>query len=76
MGAESSILGLVDIVGGVAIAAAVREIADSSSGFPFGLQVGHGSQLPPACVTCSRTLLGVWQLWPVKETALSPESTA
>ena len=30
MRAESSILGLVEIVGGVAIAAAVREIADSS----------------------------------------------
>ena len=30
MRAESSILGLVKIVGGVAIAAAVREIADSS----------------------------------------------
>ena len=30
MRAESSILGLVEIVGGEAIAAAVREIADSS----------------------------------------------
>ena len=30
MRAEFSILGLVEIVGGVAIAAAVREIADSS----------------------------------------------
>ena len=30
MRAESSILGLVEIVGGVAIAAAVREIGDSS----------------------------------------------
>ena len=30
MRAESSILGLVEIVGGVAIAAEVREIADSS----------------------------------------------
>ena len=30
MRAESSILGLVEIVGGVAIAAAIREIADSS----------------------------------------------
>ena len=30
MRAESSILGLVETVGGVAIAAAVREVADSS----------------------------------------------
>ena len=30
MRAESSILGLVEIVGGVAISAGVREIADSS----------------------------------------------
>ena len=33
---------------------------------PFAPQIGHGSQLPPARVTCSRTLLGAWQPWPVR----------
>ena len=60
MRAESGTLGLVEIVGGVAIAAAVREI-------------GHGSQLPPARVTCSRTLLGAWQPWPVKPSPTRPQ---
>ena len=32
---------------------------------PFAPQIGHGSQLPPVRVTCSRTLLGAWQPWPV-----------
>ena len=36
--AESSILGLVEIVGGV----------DRWFKLPFASQIGHGSQLPPA----------------------------
>ena len=70
MRAESSILGLVEIVGGVAIAAAVREIADSSC--RSRPQIGHGSQLPPARVTRSRTLLGAWQPWPVRPSLTRP----
>ena len=62
MRAESSILGLVKIVGGLAIAAAVREIADSSC----------RSHLTPARVTCSRTLLGAWQPWPVRPSPTQP----
>ena len=39
---------------------------------PFAPQIGHGSQLPPARVTCSRTLLGVWQPWPVRASRTRP----
>ena len=55
--AESSILELVDTADGVAIAAPVREIADSScclhlrsvaAPMPFAPPIGRGSQLPPA----------------------------
>ena len=46
MRAESSILELVETADGVAIAAPVREIADSS--LPFAPLIGRGSQLPPA----------------------------
>ena len=44
MRAESSILGLDDVVGGVAIAAAVREIADSSC------RSHLGSVMAPSCL--------------------------
>ena len=44
MRAESRILGLMEIVGGVAIAAAVREIADS-------IRRSHlGSVMAPSCL--------------------------
>ena len=68
MRAESSILGLVEIAGGVAIATTVRQIADLSCH-----QIGHGSQLPPAHVTCSRTLLGARQPWPVRPSPTPPQ---
>ena len=68
--AESSILGLVEIVGGVAIAAAVRKIADSIG--RYAPQIGHGSQLPPARVTCSKTLLSAWQPWIVTPSSTRP----
>ena len=44
MRAESSILELVETADGVAIAAPIREIADSN----FAPLIGRGSQLPPA----------------------------
>ena len=47
MRAESSILGLVEIVGGVAIAAAVREIADLSVMTPSCLL--HASRARERC---------------------------
>ena len=72
MRAEFSILGLVEIVGGVAIAAAVREPADSSCRSHLRSVLGHGSQLPPARVTCSRTLLGAWQPWSVRASPTRP----
>ena len=50
MRAEFSILGLVEIVGEVAIAAAVRWWFK----LPFAPRIGHGSQLPPARVTWQR----------------------
>ena len=34
--------------------------------------MGHGSQLPPARVTCSRTLLGAWQPWPMRPSPTWP----
>ena len=45
MRAESSILGLVEIVGGVAIAAAVREIGDSSCRSHLGSVMAPSSLL-------------------------------
>ena len=45
MRAEFSILGLVEIVGGVAIAAAVREIADSSCRSHLGSVMAPSSLL-------------------------------
>ena len=39
---------------------------------PYAPQIGHGSQQPPARVTCSRTLLGAWQLWPVRPSPTQP----
>ena len=45
MRAESSILGLVEIVGGVAIAAAVREIANSSCRSHLGSVMAPSSLL-------------------------------
>ena len=39
---------------------------------PFAPRIGHGSQQPPARVTCSRTLLGAWQPWPVRASPTRP----
>ena len=68
--AESSILTLVEIVGRVAIAAAVREIADSSC------RSHLRSVKAPSCLlhglTCSRTLLGARQPWPKKPSPTRP----
>ena len=47
MRAESRILELVETADIVAIAAPVREIADSSSRSHVGSRIGRGSQLPP-----------------------------
>ena len=68
--AEFSILGLVEIVGGVAIATADREIGGSSC--RSHLRSVMGSQLPPACVTRSRTLLGARLAWPVRASSTRP----
>ena len=68
--AEFSILGLVEIVGGVAIATADREIGGSSC--RSHLRSVMGSQLPPACVTRSRTLLGARLPWPVRASSTRP----
>ena len=50
MRAESSALGLVEIVGGVAIAVAVREIADSSCRSHLRSVMAPSSQLPNPAV--------------------------
>ena len=39
---------------------------------PCAPQIGHGSQPPPASVTCSETLLGAWQPWPVRPSPTRP----
>ena len=56
MRAEFSILGLVEIVGGVAIAAAVREIADPSC------RSHLGSVMAPSCLLlASRARERCWE---------------
>ena len=56
---ESSIFELGEIISGVAIAASVREISDSSC--RSELRSVEASQRPTARVTCSRTLQGAKQ---------------
>ena len=65
MRAESSILGLVEIVSGVAIAAAVREIGDSSCRSHLRSVV-----MAPSC---SRTQQEAWQLWHVWPSPTRPQ---
>ena len=72
MRAKSSILGLVEIVGGVAIAAAVREITDSSCRSHLRSVLAPSCLLPHARVTSSRTLLGAWQPWSVRPSPTRP----
>ena len=67
MRAESSILGSVEIVGGVAIAAAVSEIVDSSC------RSHLRSVMAPSCLLHgTRSLLGAWQPWPVGPSPTRP----
>ena len=67
MRAESSILELIETADGVAIAAPVSEIADSSC--RFAPPIGRGSQCLLHGLTCTRSQYGARQLWPVR---LSP----
>ena len=60
LNSASSVLELGEIVSGVAMWQLLLPIAR------LLIQVHHGPQLPPARVTCSRTLLGAWQSWPVR----------
>ena len=57
---SSSFLGLVEIVGGVAIAAAVREIADSSCRSHLRSVMG------PSCLLYATR---AWQPWPARPSA-------
>ena len=66
MRTESSIRGLVEVVGGVAIAAAVREIADDSS---CRSHLRDRSWLPAASSTRH---MGAWQPWPVRPSPTRP----
>ena len=59
MRAESSILGLVEIVGGVAIAAAVREIVDSSC-----CRSHLRSVMALSCLLHASRAREAWLLWP------------
>ena len=71
MHAESSILELVATADGVAIAAPVREIADSSCGTHLR------SVAVPSCIlhglTCTRSQHGARQLWPVRLSPTRPQ---
>ena len=69
--AESSILELVETADGVAIAAPVREIADSSC-------LSHlRSVAAPSCrlhgLTCTRSQYGARQQWPVRLSPTRPQ---
>ena len=71
MRAESSILELVEIADGVAIAAPVREIADSSC------RSHLSSVAAPSCLlhglTCTRSQYGARQLGPVRLSPARPQ---
>ena len=71
MRAESSILELVETADGVAIAAPIREIADSSC--PSHLR----PVAAPSCLlhglTCTRSEYGARQLWPVRLSPTRPQ---
>ena len=67
MRAESSILELVETADGVAIAAPVREISDSSCRSHLRSVVASSCLLHD--LTCTRSQYGARQLWPVR---LSP----
>ena len=68
---ESSIVELGELASEVAIAASVSEISDSSC--HSDLRSIKATQLPPARVTCSRTLLGAKQLWPARPSPTRPQ---
>ena len=71
MRAESSILELVETADRVAIAAPVREIADSSC------RSHLRSVAAPSCLlhglTCTRSQYGARQLWPVRLSPTRPQ---
>ena len=68
---ESSNVELREIASGVAIAASVREISDSSC--RSDLRSVKASQRSPARITCTRTLLGAKQPWPARPTPFRPQ---
>ena len=71
MHAESSILELVETADGMAIAASVREIADSNC------RSHLRSVAAPSCLlhglTCTRSQYGARQLWPVRLSPTRPQ---
>ena len=71
MRAESSILELVETADGVAIAAPVREIADSSC------RSHLWSVAAPSCLLyglpCTRSQYGARQLWPMRLSPTRPQ---
>ena len=60
-----------EVASGMAIAASVSEIYVSSCRSDLGSV--KASQRPPARVTCSRTLLGAKQPWPVRLSPTRPQ---
>ena len=68
---ESSTFELRELASGVAIAASVSEISDSSC--RSDLRSVKASQQPPARIPCSRTLLGAKQSWPAKPSLTRPQ---
>ena len=68
---ESSIFELTEISSGVAIAASVSEISDSSC--RSDLRSVKASQRPPTRIPCSRTLMGAKQPWPARPSPTRPQ---
>ena len=68
---EFSIVEFREIASGVAIAASVSEISDSSC--RSDLSSVKASQRPPARITCSRTLLGAKQPWLARPSPTRPQ---
>ena len=66
---ESSTFELRELASGVAIAASVSEVSDSSCRSDRSVKA---SQRPPARIPCSRTLLGAKQPWPARPSAWVP----
>ena len=69
--AFSYIFELREIASGMAIAASVSEISDSSC--RSDLRSVRASQRPPARVTCSRTLQGAREQWHARPSPTRPQ---